>query len=151
MEKIRLAIVALCVFTCACTSEKEQEKREAVNNAAEKFANLYFNYQLNEVMPLTTADSHKWLRFAASNITQADIDMLRTMESADCSVKGITYSSDSTAVVKVEVRNVLLPDTLGAKPHITPKALFRLALVNRSKKWLVKMEGPLRSERQSRD
>jgi len=54
-------------------------------------------------------------------------------------------------VATIEVSNYVRPTAIGSKPEVADKGLFLIPMVKRDGKWLVRMEGLPRSERQSRD
>ena len=91
----------------------------------------------------------QWLRYAASNVHQEDVDILRAQdEGASHEINEIVYNKDdSTAYARITVRNFLQMDTIGTAGHIVKEAQIRIPLVLRNKKWLVKMEAPLQNER----
>jgi ketosteroid isomerase-like protein len=124
-----------------------------ISATVEKFAEAYFNYDFETAMKLTTADSEKWLRYAASNIHQADVDVLRSQEEgASVSIDDITIDDgDTTASALVTVHNYMRLDTIGNAGRMISQAQFRLNMVMESDKWRIKMEGLPRSEKQHHD
>ena len=119
---------------------------------AEGFADKYFNYDLAGAAGLCTPESGKWIAFAASNVTQEDVDMLNAREeSAECSAETVELTGDSTATAECRVENFLRPDTLGRPAEMTGEAVYAISLVKRNGRWLVKMEGLPQSGRRSRD
>ncbi|MCH4147264.1 MAG: hypothetical protein LKG25_03675 [Prevotella sp.] len=119
----------------------------------DSFAVHYFNWQFKESLPYCTAESGKWLRYAASQVHQPDIDILRTKsEGAGYELGDITYhDDDTTANIIINVKNYLCMDTIGKAGRLTEKATFSIPLVYRGEKWKIKMEGLPRSEKQSHD
>lgn len=148
-KKFVLSIFAMCVIFCACKSHGHEEDA-AVTSAVNAFANAYFNYDFQGTIPYVTPESVKWLSFAASNIIDEDIALLRAQkEGARHTVENIQYPSDSTAQVACKVYNVLIRDTLGRPGHIVREAIFNLKVVKQNGQWLIRMEGQPRSERQN--
>ena len=150
MKKSLLLIIGLCLFV-GC-SEGDADSDLKVKERASEFAEAYFNYDFERVQKLITADSQKWLQFAASNISQADIDLLNSQQtSATVEVESCEYVNDSTSLVTVSVRDFMQKDSIGQAGVMTDEGLFRLTLVEQDGKHYVRMEGLPRSEKQSRD
>ena len=150
----KTACVAAAVLAAltACRHAPEDKERAAVAEAAEGFADKYFNYDLAGAAGLCTPESGKWIAFAASNVTQEDVDMLNAREeSAECSAETVELTGDSTATAECRVENFLRPDTLGRPAEMTGEAVYAISLVKRNGRWLVKMEGLPQSGRRSRD
>ena len=91
--------------------------------AVDSFATSYFNWHFEDALKNVDAGSQEWLVYAASNVHQADID----------------YTSDTTAVAFVTVRNFLAMDTIGASAHLVGEAKFALPLRYVGGKWLVSL------------
>ena len=66
-------------------------------------------------------------------------------------VKEFNQANDTLGVATIEVSNYVRPTAIGSKPEVADKGLFLIPMVKRDGKWLVRMEGLPRSERQSRD
>lgn len=146
-----LTIICLLILG-ACTKHYESEDEESITSVTDSFATHYFNFRLKEAMPFCTPESEKWIRYTASNIFQEDIDILKAQtEMATHETDGITYVNDTAASVKCHVYNALKTDTIGRPGHISGHEIYNLNIVKRNGKWMVKMEGPLQSEKQSRD
>jgi len=142
-------IGALCLTAC---SESHHVRDEQVEECANAFAEAYFNYDFMEARERVAPESEKWLRFAASSMTQEDIDMLNAKSvMATTTVNGITTVNDTTAIAVVEVKDFLQKDSIGKTGSIVDEATFALTVIKRNKKYFVRMEGLPRSERQNRD
>ena len=140
---------ALCLTAC---SESHHVLDEQVEKCANAFAEAYFNYEFMEARERVTPESEKWLRFAASNMTQEDIDMLNAKSvPATTAVNDITTVDDTTAIAVVEVKDFLQKDSIGKAGSIVDEATFALTVVKRDKEYFVRMEGLPRSERQNLD
>ena len=69
-----LCIVVLFLFaSCGNTSDKRKQAKENIGH----FATLYFNYDFSGAMDYCTYESRKWISMIASNVTEADLDILR--------------------------------------------------------------------------
>lgn len=123
--------------------------RDKAETAASSFAQAYFNYNFDEAAKFCTQDSRRWLSFAASNIYEADVEVLRNMETgATAEVTDMDFSDeDSTAVATVEVANFMQRDTIGKAGRVIDAAVFALTLVRRDGVWKVRMASLPRSEK----
>ena len=132
----------------ACSSGKEGDVRAATDS----FAVAYFNWQFPKAVEYTTPQSHRWLSFAASQVSQDDVDTLKAMEhGAECEIEDISLNhNDSEASVIITVRNFIAMDTIGAAPHLTREAKFALSLVYADNKWKVDLDGLPRPVRHKR-
>ena len=145
MRKYVLFVAALCFLT-AC-SHTETDSDATVKEQAEKFAEAYFNYDFGKAHRFATPESKKWLRFAASNVTQEDIDLINaTSNKISVVATDCHHQDDSTTCVRVIVYNAVLKDDLGRPAHTATEAEFVLTLVNREGDYLVKMDGLPRNE-----
>ena len=143
------ALLAVVFVACDSLSDTDVEVRDAVSG----FAGSYFNYDLQKAVDYCTPESRKWIRFVASNILQADVDVLHSQhECASVDIQNIEYTSgDTCGIVTVKIRNFMQIDDIGRPGHIVDDAVFHIPVVNRNGRWLVRMAGPLRSERSYRD
>lgn len=131
----------MCVWVsglliAACSSHKNEHK---LKETANSFAETFFNWQLNEALPYCTPESKKWIEYAGSQITQEDIDLLKTQdEGASHQLEDINYQAgDTTATIVVKVKNVMLLDSIGKSGKIMEKASFQIHLCYRNKQWKV--------------
>ena len=68
------------------------------DNALNKWAEAYFNFDYKEAMGYMTPESAKWIRFAASNITEKDVEFIR--------------SQNQNTVIHITDRQDVVNDTL---------------------------------------
>ena len=142
--------ILFAVMATACGGLSSPTDEQLCQQAAD-FAKAYFNYDYPRAAELAMPESARWLQFAASNLTQADLDVINAAEEASVSIDDLTRINDSTVTVTIEVENILLKDTIGQPPHVVSEARYPLVLVSRDGRYLIKMEGLPQSERQSRD
>ena len=90
-------------------------------------------------MPYVTADSKRWLEYAASQVHEEDVEALRAMTSAaKWEVVSLQYGENEQQMnAKVEVSNFLAMDTLGTVAHQVEKAVYAIALKQHDNRWLV--------------
>ena len=149
MRKYVLFVVAAWLLN-AC-SHAEIDADAAAKEQAQKFAEAYFNYDFVKARQFVTSDSEKWLRFAASNVVQEDVDLLNAIQkSASVEVTDCDYQNDSVAHVTLAVYNVVLKDSIGQPAYMAGEAEFALSLVKRNGDYQVRMEGLPRNGKQSR-
>jgi hypothetical protein len=142
---ILLCLLATVLLTGCTVGENDAER------VAHQWGEAYFNYQFKQALDFSTPESERWLRFAASNITQADLDALQKNGQAVVSLDGYYAGSDTTGTAYLNVSNWLCPDSIGHAGSLQEQATFQVSLVKRDGRWMVRMEGLPRSERQSRD
>ncbi len=146
MKQQILCFTALLMAGCGMNMSDEDARQVAV-----EWADAYFNCDYHAAADYVTHESEKWLRFAASNTREADLQLLRekpaTVEADDI----ILASDDTLRVVKLTVSNALSPVAIGEEPGRTEEGVFAVTVVKRDAGWKVRMEGLPRSEKQSRD
>lgn len=142
---IYIGIIALFFTSCDYFHTSDERKIEATANA---FATKYFNWHFEEALPYCTPESEIWLRYAASQVHQADIDSLRAQkEGASADIDDINIAdNDSIAQVGITVHNYLRMDTIGNACRKINEAKFLLDIRRRSGHWKVRMVNLLRSE-----
>ena len=144
-----LTAAALLLASCKPSATALDEE---VQTTAADFAQAYFNYDYESALKLATPESEKWLRYAASNVTQAVVDLYNAQqEGVVVAIDDFYWTNDTMASVSVSVSNFVVDDSIHSAPRIADEGLFRLTLVRRDGKLAVRMAGPLRNETQSRD
>lgn len=147
MTKRKRWPLVLCLLTglgaAGCTSEEEEQ----ANSRAKEFAEDYFNLRFDEAYGNCTEDSRKWIAFRASNITEHDLEAVRSApEEAYVSVTECLQINDSTALVRCVVCQALAADSLEQqRGRIVPEAAYLIPLRKEGRRWLVRMEGPLQN------
>ena len=148
----RVLLFAFTLLLCVSCDQAEKDPDAMVVERVAAFASAYFNYDFEKALKLVTPDSEKWLKFAASNVTQEDVDLLNAQEGvATVVAEDYERLNDSALVVTLTVRDFLTKDSLGATGRIEVEGQFRIVAIRQDKSYLVRMEGLPRSERQSRD
>ena len=148
--KRTLSMLAVMAMFASC--EIGQPGDDAARETAEKWAKAYFNCDFHEAADYTTEESSNWLRFAASNISADDLQVLQAGGGAQISANDyFPVANDTLRVVELSVSHFLAPVALGESPRLEDEATFQVTVVLRDNRWLVRMEGLPRSEKQSRD
>ena len=140
-----LCLLATLFMTGCANNDNEAE------HVARQWGEAYFNYDFKHALDFVTPESERWLRFAASNITQADLDALQENGQATVDLDGYYPGSDTTGTAYLNVSNWLCPDSIGRAGSRQELEAFQVSMVNRNGRWMVRMEGLPRSERQSHD
>ena len=116
----------------------EKQLKEDIDS----FATYYYNWHFEQAVKYCTPESEKWLRFAASNVHPADIDLLHAKkEDATIEIQDIDFLDDEvSANVNITVSNFLQMDTIGTEAHHVSQATFQLPMTIHNGKWKVKLE-----------
>lgn len=139
-------------FLSSCSYNEENILKEEIAATVDEFATHYFNFDFNNTLNACTPESRKWLSFISSNVLQEDIDILKAQkEGAWHETEDINLTSDTTATAVCKVFNFLKIDTLGRAGRMTEQATYKIPMVKRNGKWLVKMEGLPQNEKQNLD
>ncbi len=150
MVVVVVAFAAFFISQCSFSHEGEEKQ---LKEDVDSFATYYYNWKFPDAARYCTPESRIWLRFASTNVHQADVDILKQQkEGASHTITDVDYlPNDTAATVTIEVRNYLRMDTIGKEGRIIPEATFKLPVVYRNKRWLVRMEDLPRSEKKNRD
>ena len=106
----------------------------------DSFATLYYNWHFPKAAKYCTPESERWLRYAASNVHEGDIEQLHQKpEDATIEITDVNYNEVS-AIVTLTVKNFLQMDTIGLEAHLIPQAEFQLPMELHGDKWKVKLE-----------
>lgn len=146
-HRLYLLLTTSLLISVATACDGGDDVAEA-DDVAKAFSEAYFNYDFNTAATFCTSESERWLRFAASNVYEADVKVLRNMsDGAKVEVDDIVYySDDTTAVAKVNVTGAMVRDTVGVAGHVDGETRsYTLRLVKRGGRWLVRMEALPRS------
>jgi hypothetical protein len=145
-----LTLLSVLLLT-ACGGSRDGSE-DQLQETVDSFAVSYLNYDFNTARRFCTDDSEKWLQFAASNVLQEDVDILRQQEEpATVDVDEWDYTSDSTASVHVCVHNYLRMDSIGKAGRMTDEGRYVLNAVLHQGKWLIRMADLPRSGKRSHD
>ena len=126
------------------------EGDNAALDVATDWAEAYFNCDYHDAADYATAESERWLRFAASNTTEQDLQTIQGKATATAD-DYFTVANDTLRIVTLHVKNFLKPAVAGSTAQLQEDGTFLVTVVKRNGKWKVRMEGLPRSEKQSRD
>ena len=138
---------AILLAGCDGGMDGDQQAR----NAAEDWADAYFNCDFKDASEYVTPESRKWLQYAASNTTAEELKRLQDAGGAKVTAsEGFDEANDTMRLVTLNVTNSLKPNGQGTA-EISKDAIFKVEVVKRDAGWQVRMVGLPRSEKQSRD
>ena len=143
-----LFFLLTAVIMAGCNQGFEGD--DAAMEVAVDWAEAYFNCDYQDARNHTTAESDRWLRFAASNTTEQDLQPIQGQATATAD-DYFTVANDTLRVVTLHVRNFLKPTAIGSPTQLQEEGTFLVTVVKRDGRWKVRMEGLPQSEKQSRD
>lgn len=133
MRKILFFFIAALSLT-SCFHHGENDARDAVDS----FSVAYFNWRFKDAMPFVTPQSKQWLRFAASQVDQEDVDSLRAKQyAAEVKVDDVSSVNDTTKLATVIVRDFLAMDSIGRGPRAVPADTFHIPVALTGGYWRV--------------
>ncbi len=147
-----IGIMATSVFTHAACQPHEGSE-EQLKTDVDSFATYYFNWHFPKAIKYCTAQSERWLKYAASNVHEADVEQLRQKaEDATIEIHDIKFEADEvSATVSISVKNFLQMDTIGQEAHFVEQAYFHLPMEIENGKWKIKMANLPQSEKKNPD
>lgn len=155
--KINYLLIVFCALFSAC-QQGVQDNEVQLAEVADSFCVRYFNYNFPEAMNYCTDDSRKWIQFAASNVTEKDLQILYEQETpAQINVTDIAYrETDTTALVTVVVENYWDMDEIESEDDIRTLVyhrvgVFKFPMVKQQDRWRIRMEGLPQSGKSSHD
>ncbi len=109
---------------------------------ADSFATYYYNWHFPKAIKYCTPESERWLRFAASNVHEADITQLQQKaEDATIEIKELDFADNETsAVVTLLIHNFLQMDTIGQEAHLVEQTSISLPMEIHQGIWKVKLD-----------
>ena len=147
MKYLLLSLTALLLTACSVVGDDDE-----VIRVAEIWGNAYFNCDYHRAAEYSTPESDRWLRFAASNTTEGDLQLLRDHQAVAAASDYFTVANDTLRVVTLHVDHYVKPTLLGQQTSVqADNGQFHVTVVKRGRQWLVRMEGLPRSERQNHD
>lgn len=146
MKLLLLFWAAILMAGCNMGMDDDQQAQ----NAAEAWADAYFNCDFKDASKHVTEESRKWLQFVASNTTEQDLKLLQDAGGARVSVsEGFDEANDTMRLVTLSVTNFLTAQHQATA--LAKEGTFKVVVVKRNAGWQVKMAGLPQSGMQSRD
>lgn len=141
--------VSFMFATVSCEHQADGSERQLLATV-DSFATVYFNCQYHLAEKFCTPESRQWISYAASQLTQDDIDLINQQEErATIELGDVAYDGDTAAFVNLSVHNYLKMDTIGGKPHMAKEDDYRLLVVKQDgqKRWKVSLKTMPRVEK----
>jgi hypothetical protein len=143
-----LLLFALQLTSCQLVDQEST----LVKQAAENWAEAYFHFDYQQAAQHTTAEGLRWLQFAASNINEADLDVINQyVNDISISVSDVYVGNDTMAVAAIHVNHWFSPDSIGHAGSMKDDGVFDVELVKRDGAWKVRMACLPQSGMQSHD
>lgn len=138
-SSIAFTIASIYAFSSCQEHEGSEDQLKA---DVDSFAIHYYNWHFPRAIKYCTPESVKWLQYAASNVHDADIELLQKKPNdATIEISDIDYGDDEvTATITLSVENFLQMDTIGQEAHLVTNAEFHLPMVLHQGKWKVKLD-----------
>lgn len=140
IQGLAVALIATAAYSfMGCQPHEGSE--DQLKADVDSFATLYFNWHFPQTFKYCTPQSEKWLRYAASNVHQADVDALREKaDDATIEIQDIDFGDDEvTATVHVNVAHFLQMDTIGKAARLIDQATFQLHMEIHEGKWKINL------------
>lgn len=133
-----LAASCQVLYGCQPHEGSESQLKEDVDS----FATYYYNWHFEKAAKYCTDSSEIWLRYAASNVHPADIQLLHIKQTdATIEIQNIDFGDDEvSANVELDVTNFLQMDTIGSEAHTIPHGTFQIPMVMEGGKWKVNLK-----------
>ena len=124
----------------SCQPHKGSE--EQLKADVDSFATYYYNWHFEKAARFCTPESKVWLRYAASNVHPADIELLKAKnEDAHIEIGDIDFKEDEvSATVNLEITNFLQMDTIGKEARLINKSKLTLPMTIHNGKWKVELK-----------
>jgi hypothetical protein len=137
MNKLYISILLLVLSVVSTGCRNTDEKQ--IETVADSFSVNFFNWKYVECVPFITPESQKFLSFIASNVTNNNIETLRSMQDGASVERNqiVLSANDSTANVTVNINNICYVDTIGRPAKIYESAEATLLIVKTQAGWKV--------------
>ena len=144
--------IIIIMTVCNSCGHSDIMGNDEVKDVVDSFAVAYFNFHYDKAIKYVTNPSARWIHFSASNVTQKDINILKSKEyDASIEIKDMTNDGDSLYHVSVMVCNYLPANIISKQEHIVDKDTYIFDTVKEHGKWKIRMASPPRSEKRNHD
>lgn len=135
MKRTTIILTFAAMLVAACTTN---DKKKQIEENTRHFVENYLCCRYKQAMQYCTPESQCWVIYAASNVTQEDVDAINAMkEKTTCKTTNIEIYNDSTSMATVKARNFFMMDSIGVTGKVIPEAYFTMTLKRREGKWSV--------------
>lgn len=146
MKKSLIVLSLVLLTNCVQNKSSEQLLGERVDS----FATAFFNYQFKAAARYVDKASEKWLQYAATNVTQEDVDLLRAQkEGAAVNIDDILFTDpqETTAEIHITARHFLWHDSIGKPGSVINEGKFKFKAYLEEGHWDIRMEGLPQNEK----
>lgn len=147
---IKKSMIGLCIAVACMTAsifslsgcEPHEGSEDQLKADVDSFATYYFNWHFPKAVKYCTQESERWLRYAASNVNETDVELLRQKpEDASIEITDIDFGDDETsATVTLTVHNYLQMDSIGQDPQLIEQTDFQLPMCMEKGLWKIKLD-----------
>ena len=129
-------------FLSLMSCQPHEGSEEQLKADVDSFATYYYNWHFEKAARFCTPESKVWLRYAASNVHPADIELLKAKnEDAHIEIGDIDFKEDEvSATVNLEITNFLQMDTIGKEARLINKSKLTLPMTIHNGKWKVELK-----------
>ena len=129
-------------FLSLMSCQPHEGSEEQLKADVDSFATYYYNWHFEKAARFCTPESKVWLRYAASNVHPADIELLKAKnEDAHIEIGDIDFKEDEvSATVNLEITNFLQMDTIGKEARLINKSRLTLPMTTHNGKWKVELK-----------
>lgn len=129
----------MTMISCQPHEGSERQLKEDVDS----FATYYYNWHFEQARKYCTPKSEIWLKWAASNVHPADIELLRAkQQDAIVELGDIDFHDDEvSATANIKVTNFLKMDSIGKEARLVNETTFAVPMVLHQGKWKVELKG----------
>lgn len=137
MRILPIILLAIWIFS-ACSLQNNKSKDEIeIEAVADSFTTNYYSWHFKDAATFSNDDFKRQLLFLSSNISKADIEVLKSSsKNPEFSIDNINIS-EGEATVKLQLQNIFVLDSIGALPHLEEEATHALLLKKENGKWKV--------------
>lgn len=127
---------------CASGCQMHEGSESQLKEDADSFATYYYNWHFEKAAKYCSSESEKWMRYAASNVHPADIDLLHNKpQDATIEIQEVSFGDDEvSAVVCLEVKDFYRTDTIGKEAHLVKQAAIQLPMTFHDGLWKVALK-----------
>ena len=133
-----IAAYTFALLAClSCAADKDEKEISAVVGS---FARNYFGCKYTDAQRFCTANSEKWIKFVASNVSDSDLAVLNDAPTdAEFEVTDVNLTGDSIATASIEARNYLKQNDITRHGVLSASDTYRFTLEHHNGKWLVSL------------
>lgn len=137
MRILPIILLAIWIFS-ACSLQNNKSKDEIeIEAVADSFTTNYYSWHFKDAATFSNDNFKRQLLFLSSNISKADIEVLKSSsKNPEFSIDNIKIS-EGEATVKLQLQNIFVLDSIGALPHLEEETTHTLLLKKENGKWKV--------------